>query len=302
MLCRPAAAQHQHQPAQSPRRQQQQHGPHAPQLPYRPHKAAAPGQGQQAQQTGQAPALQRVEPIEDKDAEAFITALLAVKPPMSKIVHCTGVQPQVCSIQRAMHGHDAHQEEKEREKGAPGYVCVWVKQTISVPDGTNTLAMFHKPSGTHCFGLHGWQAQHAPMLAVPVLAEEHPLREPAASAPSAPPFDTQAFYAASPSSSSGRGGGAGKELWEDDVIAAGKWEEPPQVTSLCYLCWNQHPPVGCAALCNVEADKRGNSRSVTFGLPFTVRFALEVRGSSPEKGEATPFLAFKPTMSALKDV
>lgn len=68
------------------------------------------------------------------------------------------------------------------------------------------------------------------MLAVPVLAEEHPL-QPAATAPSAPPFDTQAFYAASPSSSSGHGGGAGKELWEDDVIAAGKWEEPPQVTS-----------------------------------------------------------------------
>ena len=122
MLCRPGAAQHQPQPAQSPRQQQQQQQQRAqqaqPHAPYLPHRVAAPGLGQQAQKPRLAPAPQRLLPAEEMDAEAFITALQAVKPPISKIVHCTGVQPQVCSLQ--LH---AYCDGRESERGAAHFAC-----------------------------------------------------------------------------------------------------------------------------------------------------------------------------------
>ena len=77
------------------------------------------------------------------------------------------------------------------------------------------------------------------MMAAPVLAGEH-AHHPAACVPSAPPFDSHAFYA----SSSGGGGANMKELWENDVIAAEKWEDP-QVRQPQRLL--ELPPVGRTA-------------------------------------------------------
>ena len=97
-------------------------------------------------------------------------------------------------------------------------------------------------------GIVPQQVQLAPIVAAPVLAGVH-TQHPAASVPSAPPFDSHAFYASPGSSSSGGGSTNTRELWENDVIAAEKWEDPQVRQPIGLLYPRVDARLTCLAFC-----------------------------------------------------